>query len=70
MTVDKCINAYADLSDDVFQKKNHRVSVRSGGIQGQFDSSTLEKAIKRIIVNKGFEEDELFFDKQDSLCKV
>ena len=69
MTVDECIGAYADLSDEVFQKKRHRVNKR-GGIQGRFDSSALERAVKKIVVSKGFDEDELLFDEQDSACKV
>lgn len=70
MTVDECIGAYADFSDEVFQRKHHRVNIRSGGIQGRFDSSTLEEAVKKIIVNKGFDENELLFDDQDGACKV
>lgn len=69
MTVDECISAYADLSDEVFQKKHHRVNIRAG-IQGRFDSSALERAVKEIIVSKGFDKDELLFDKHDDACKV
>ena len=69
MTVEECINAYADLSDKVFQKKHHRVNMRVGGIQGRFDSSELERAVKQIIVSRGLEEDELFYDKKNT-CKV
>lgn len=70
MTVDECISAYADLSDEVFQKKHHRVNIRAGGIQGRFDSSALERAFKEIIVSRGFDEDELLFDNHDGACKV
>ena len=69
MTVDECIGAYADLSDEVFQKKHRRVNIR-GGIQGRFDSLALEQAVKKIVVSKGFDENELLFDQQDSACKV
>ena len=70
MTVDECINAYADLSDRVFQKIHHRIKLRSGEIQARFDSDELERAIKEIIVHMGFHEDELLKDTQEMGCKV
>jgi hypothetical protein len=70
MTVDECINAYASLSDRVFRKVHHRVKIGSGEIQAQFDSLELERAVKEIVVSKGFQEDELLKDTQAMKCKV
>lgn len=69
MTIDDCIKAYADLSDRVFQKKHFRVNVMNGNVQGRFDSAVLESAIKTIIVDQGFDENELLQDT-DAMCKV
>ena len=51
MTVDECIDAYVLLSDRIFQKRRHRVTIK-GHVQGRFDSDELEKAIKEIVVKK------------------
>ena len=58
MTIDECIDAYLSLSDRVFQKKRHRVSVK-GHIQGRFDSEELAQAVKEVITRQGLLEDAL-----------
>ncbi|KAL2115914.1 hypothetical protein VTJ04DRAFT_10169 [Mycothermus thermophilus] len=68
MTVDECIDAYITLSDRVFEKKAHRVTVR-GKLKGRFDSNELERAVRTILVNRGLDEDALLKDL-DSSCKV
>jgi hypothetical protein len=70
MDIDACINAYIEMSDKIFQKKHHRVKVTSGQIQGRFDTEELERAIKKIIRNQGFDEDTLLMDQPDTSCKV
>lgn len=55
MTVDECINAYILLSDRIFQKQRHRVTIK-GQFQGRFDSFELERAIKEIVVKQGLTE--------------
>jgi patatin-like phospholipase/acyl hydrolase len=52
MTVDDCIDAYTSLSDKVFEKKSHRVTFR-GKLQGRFDTTELERAVKQILVDRG-----------------
>ncbi|KAK4119890.1 FabD/lysophospholipase-like protein [Parathielavia appendiculata] len=47
MTVDECIGAYTTLSDRVFEKKSHRVTMK-GKLQGRFDGAELERAVKTI----------------------
>jgi hypothetical protein len=69
MTVDECIDAYVLLSDRVFQKRRHRVTIK-GKVQGRFDSDELEQAIKEIVVKKGLEKDALLRDSPDAKCKV
>ncbi|KAL2195223.1 acyl transferase/acyl hydrolase/lysophospholipase [Corynascus similis CBS 632.67] len=44
MTVDECIDAYTSLSDKVFEKRSHRVSI-TGKLQGRFDATELEQAV-------------------------
>ena len=69
MTVDECIDAYVRLSDRIFQKKRHRVTIK-GRVQGRFDSDELERAIKDIVVQQGLEKDALLKDTRDAKCKV
>ena len=58
MSVDECINAYLSLSDKVFQKKGHRMTPE-GKIRGRFDSEELVRAVKKIVVERGQEQDAL-----------
>lgn len=69
MTVGECIDAYVLLSDRIFQKRRHRITIK-GHVQGRFDSGELEKAIKEIVVRKGLEENALLQDSRDAKCKV
>ena len=68
MTVDECVDAYTKLSDRVFEKKSHRITIK-GKLQGRFDSAELERAVKNIVVGRGLGEDVLLKDS-DSPCKV
>ena len=69
MSVDECIGAYLLLSDRVFQKKRHRVTVKCN-IQGRFDSEELERAVKEVVTAQGLQEDALLKDASDDACKV
>jgi patatin-like phospholipase/acyl hydrolase len=69
MTIDECIDAYTTLSDRVFEKKSHRVDIIKGRLQGRFDSTALELAVKNILAGRGLGEDALLKDI-DSHCKV
>ncbi|RYP34899.1 hypothetical protein DL768_011033 [Monosporascus sp. mg162] len=68
MTVDECIEAYTSLSDEVFEKKSHRVNIK-GKLQGRFDTAELERAIKQILRDRGLSEETLLRDT-DGPCKV
>jgi hypothetical protein len=69
MSIDECIDAYISLSDRIFQKKRHRVTVK-GNIQGKFDSEELARAVREVVTGKGLEEDALLKDASDNVCKV
>jgi hypothetical protein len=69
MSIEECIDAYMSLSDKVFEKQRHRVTVK-GKIQGRFDTAALERAVKQILVKQGLGEDELLKDSLDAACKV
>ena len=69
MSIDECINAYLGLSDRIFKKKSHRITVK-GKIQGRFDSDELERAIKEVITKQGLQKDALLKDTADASCKV
>jgi hypothetical protein len=69
MTIDDCINAYLSLSDRVFQKKRHRISVK-GRTQGRFDYEELAQAVKEVITRQGLPEDVLLRDASETACKV
>lgn len=69
MDIDDCIAAYVGLSDRIFKKRRHRVTIR-GDVQGRFDTEELERAIKDIIFQNGLLEDALFRNDEDTQCKT
>jgi hypothetical protein len=69
MSINEAIDAYLSLSDSVFEKKAHRVTIK-GKIQGRFDSKELEQAVKKIVAERRFEADALLKDAPDAACKV
>lgn len=69
MSIDESIDAYLSLSDRIFQKKRHRVTVK-GNIQGRFDSEELTRAVKEVIKKQGLQEDTLLKDAPETACKV
>ncbi|RBA13412.1 pfs [Fusarium proliferatum] len=69
MTVDECIDAYTSLSNKVFEKKSHRIKI-NGQLQGRFDSTALEQAVKQTLADSGHSKDALLKDCSDGACKV
>lgn len=69
LSIAECIDAYLSLSDRIFQKKRHRVSIQ-GDIRGRFDSKELEQAIKEVIIKQGLSEGTLLKDTSADACKV
>ncbi|KAH8587243.1 hypothetical protein B0O99DRAFT_747744 [Bisporella sp. PMI_857] len=69
MSIDDCIDAYLSLSDRIFQKKRHCVTVK-GNIQGRFDSEELVQAVKEVVAAQKLKEDALLKDLSDNACKV
>lgn len=68
MTVGECIEAYTALSDKVFEKKGRRFKI-NGKLQGRFNATELEDAVKQILRSHGLSEDALLKDV-DAPCKV
>jgi len=69
MSIDDCIDAYLSLSDRVFKKKWHCITVK-GNIQGRFDSEELARAVKEVVTTQGLREDALLKDVSEGACKV
>jgi hypothetical protein len=69
MSVADCIAAYLKLSERVFRKTRHRVTVK-GRIQGRFDSDELARAIREALKQQGLPEDALLKDEPGTMCKV
>jgi hypothetical protein len=69
MSVTDCITAYLSLSDRVFCKTRHRVTVK-GKVQGRFDSEGLARAVMEVVKQQGLPEDALLQDASDAGCKV
>ncbi len=69
MSIDECIDAYLSLSDRIFQKKRHPVTVK-GNIQGRFDAEELTRAVKEVVAAQKLKEDALLKDMSNDACKV
>jgi hypothetical protein len=69
MSVADSIDAYLSLSDSVFCKTRHRVTVK-GKVQGRFDSEELARAVREVVKQQGLQEDALLKDAPDASCKV
>jgi hypothetical protein len=69
MSVGDCITAYLSLSDRVFRKTRHRVTVK-GQVQGRFDADELARAVREVVAKQGLEEDALLKDAPKAGCKV
>jgi hypothetical protein len=48
MSVGDCITTYLSLSNRVFRKTRHRVTVK-GRVQGRFDAEELAQAVKEVV---------------------
>ncbi|SLM40190.1 patatin family protein [Lasallia pustulata] len=69
MSIDECIDAYISLSDRVFRKRRHRVTIK-GNVQGRLDSDELERGIKEVVVRQRLPENALLKDSPNANCKV
>lgn len=69
MGVAECIAAYLKLSERVFRKTRHRVTVK-GQIQGRFDSEELARAVREVVTQQGLQENALLKDDSKATCKV
>ncbi|ORY02205.1 hypothetical protein BCR34DRAFT_493307 [Clohesyomyces aquaticus] len=69
MSVAECIIAYLSLSDRVFRKTRHRVTVK-GKVQGRFDAEELAQAVKEVVKQQGLPEAVLLKDAPEAGCRV
>ena len=69
MSVGDCITAYLSLSDRVFRKTRHRVTVK-GQVQGRFDAEELARAVREVVMQQGLQENVLLKNTPEAQCKV
>lgn len=69
MTVDECIDAYKAMSPQIFTKLHHRVNLR-GKVQGRFDHTAIETAVKKMLREKGLGEETLLQESSSSSTKT
>lgn len=69
MSVDECIAAYGELSEEVFVKQQHRLNSK-GDVQGRFDTAALEKAVRKCVRDANLPEDALLRDQDAIQCKT
>lgn len=69
MTVDECIDAYKAMSPQIFTKLHHRLNLK-GKVQGRFDHTAIEAAVKLMLREKGLSEDTLLQESSSSSTKT
>jgi len=71
MDIKFCIAAYRHLSDKVFRKVAHRISIKCmGETQGRFDACALEDAMKEMIVKAKLDLNVKLMGQSSPRCKV
>ena len=71
MDVDKCIAAYIDLTETVFDEKLNSILINiKGKIKPQFDSSKLESAIRKVAAQSSAAGTDLFNDGTERGCRT
>ena len=69
MDVESCIKWYIHLCELVFSNKRSCPIDLMTNVRARFDSSRLEEAIKKVVVQHGAAEEELL-KKPENSCKV
>jgi hypothetical protein len=72
MDVDKCISAYSELMNGVFDEKLRPVPIDwTGRIKAQFDSKRLKNAIEEVVIRYiGASKEDRFNDGTSHGCRV
>ena len=71
MDVDQCITAYSELAEAVFGEKLSRFPVAiNGNVKARFDSAKLESAIRKVVMQSGASEADLFNDEAERGCRT
>lgn len=58
LSIDQCIEAYAELAPLIFTKVHHRINLKNGDTQGRFDHDALKTGVQRLLGKYGFEQEE------------
>jgi hypothetical protein len=70
MDVDECITAYSGLAEEVFGEKSRSFPINlKGEVTPRFDSTKLEGAIKKVVVQKGISETDFLNDGIKRGCR-
>jgi uncharacterized protein YqgV (UPF0045/DUF77 family) len=70
MDVDECITAYSELAEAVFREKLSSYSFSlKGKVKARFDSTKLEKAVRKVVQSSASEND-LFNDGTERGCNT
>lgn len=69
MDIQPCIDAYSELSRNIFCDKGRSVNWK-GNITGKYKASKLEDAVRRIIKDSGSSEEASLDDGRDRGCRV
>jgi hypothetical protein len=59
MSIDECIKAYTDLSEDVFHKKSRFFMGIKGDLKERYDGEALKLAVKKILKQRSLDDDAL-----------
>lgn len=70
MSVDECIKTYTELSKDVFHKTRRIPIGFKGDLKERYDSEALEQAVKKVLRNRGVDEDTQLKNPQGTKVSV
>ena len=75
MSIDECEEVYVDLTQKIFVPHRSKANIVGQGLdflnaRGKFSSEALGAGIKDVVKNKGFSEDQLFYNLEEGGCKV
>ena len=69
MDIQQCISAYQSFSEKAFKQQRRIPFNAQGNVRGRYSSKELEAAVKTILKDQGYSEEELLKDP-DNMCRV
>jgi hypothetical protein len=71
MDVDQCIAAYCDLAEAVFGEKLSSIPISiTGKVKSRFDSTKLESAIRKVVIQGGASGTDLLNNGVERGCRT